>query len=172
MPFVSGFLRVRSRGRPDQGLPKPEHPVDPDWGIEVSPPEIDNELPPEPPPGLWPPLTPEHPWRPVDPGWGQGRPLPPVVGGGPARPPVQPGHPGQPLPGEPPEINGGPVLPGTIWPPLPPGVHGKYWALVAIGGMPGGTVYRYVVVDADARPPRPVDPDYGIEGPPPREPKR
>lgn len=166
MPYVRGFLKVGRRnrpGRPDIGLPEEERPVDPDYGIdEGEPPEIDGGLP-EPPPGLWPPLTPEHPWRPI-PGF------PDRPSTGPVRP--QPA-PGQPLPGEPPGAGHLPSIPpGTIWPPLPPGVHGKYWALVAIGGMPGGTVYRYVVVDADARPPKPVDPDYGIEGPPPATPKR
>jgi hypothetical protein len=53
-------------------------------------------------------------------------------------------------------------------------VTGKYWALVAIGGMPGGVVYRYVVVDAGLRPdqslPRPpARPDQGL--PPVAEPK-
>lgn len=167
MPRVKGFLRIIKRGRPgrpDIGLPEEGEDglVDPDYGIDEGG-EVDGGLP-EPPPGLWPPLTPDHPWRPI-PGLPE-RPGQPLPGGGPVRP-------GQPLPGEPPTVGGGPVLPpGTIWPPLPPGVHGHYWALVAIGGMPGGTVYRYVVVDADARPPRPVDPDYGLEGPPPREPKK
>lgn len=187
MPFVTGFLRVRRRHRPGG-------PVDPDYGIEegehpeISPPEEggggDEEIGggpvlPNPPPGIWPPLTPEHPWRPVDPGWGQGRPPtagqplprppggPPQVGGGPAQPP---GLPGQGLPGEPPVVGGGPALPpGMIWPPLPPGVSGHYLALVLIAGMPGGPKYRYVVVDAGLRPdqglpgrPRPPRPDQGL----------
>jgi hypothetical protein len=72
MPFVSGFLKVRKRspGHPDQGLPPGEGPVDPDYGIPEE--GVDNELP-EPPPGIWPPLTPEHPWIPVPPD----KPLPP-----------------------------------------------------------------------------------------------
>jgi hypothetical protein len=62
MPFVSGFLKVRKRspGHPDQGLPPGEGPVDPDYGIPEEGP--DNELPP-PPPGIWPPLTPDNPWE-------------------------------------------------------------------------------------------------------------
>lgn len=152
MPFVRGFLRVVKRGRPghpDIGLPDPEHPVDPDYGVDEGGEVGGGPIVPEPPPGVWPPLTPDHPWRPI-PG------VPDRPSTGPVRP--QPG-PGQPLPGEPPTVGGGPVLPpGTIWPPLPPGVSGKYWALVAIGGMPGGTVYRYVVVDADARPEHPIAP--------------
>lgn len=175
MPRVKGFLRIIKRGRPghpDIGLPD-EPDVDPDYGIDEGA-GIDNELPelPSPPPGIWPPLTPENPWRPIDPGYGLPGPRPPTVGGGPARPPVTPGHPGQPLP-ETPEVMPPMVMPpGAIWPPLPPGVHGKFLALVLIGGMGHGVKYRYVVVDADARPPRPVDPDYGLEGPPPREPKK
>jgi hypothetical protein len=158
MPFVSGYLRLRKRGRPDNSLPEGEGPVDPDYGVDVGGehPDID---PPEPPPGIWPPLTPEQPWRPIDPGYGVGG-RPPHVGGGPARPPVAPGRPDQGLPGE----EGGeagqlPTLPpGTIWPPLPPGVHGKYLALVLIAGTGAGMKYRYVVVDADARPSHPIAP--------------
>jgi hypothetical protein len=53
-------------------------------------------------------------------------------------------------------------------PPLPPGVSGTYWALVLIRG-PSGLQYRYVVVDADARPEHPIEePDE----PPPATPKR
>jgi len=128
MPFVAGFLRVRRRGHPDQGLPGGEGPVDP-----------------EPPVGIWPPLTPEHPWRPI-PGFPDRPSTGPV--------PPQPG-PGQPLPRPPGEIGQLPVFPpGAIWPPLPPGVHGKYLALVLVAGMPG-VKYRYVVIDADASFPKP-----------------
>ena len=98
MPFVRGFLRVVSRGRPGQPLP-PEEGGPPDWGIEegerpeVEPPE---EIP-DPPPGLWPPPTVGHPIQPVPPGgpeepgaiWpppgGVTKPLP--------KPPVAPGQP-------------------------------------------------------------------------------
>lgn len=178
MPFVMGYLRrARRPGRPDQGLPDIEGPVDPDYGIDEGmlpgwpeAPEVD---PPEPPPGIWPPLTPEHPWRPLP-----SLPDRPSQGLPPTRPPAQPGQPpmpGQPLPGEPPVVGGGPVLPpGAIWPPLPPDVHGKYLALVLIGGMPGGVKYRYVVIDADAKPPhRPGHrPDQGLPGEPAPEPHR
>lgn len=171
MPYVRGFLKLGRRnrpGRPDIGLPDVEGPVDPDYGIEEGG-DIDNELPelPSPPPGIWPPLTPENPWRPVDPGWGQGRPLPPVVGGGPARPPVTP---------ESPEVEPPITLPpGSIWPPLPPDVHGKFLALVLVGGMGHGVKYRYVVIDADAKPPhRPGRPEHPIApgGPDTLQPKR
>jgi hypothetical protein len=138
MPFVSGFLRLRKRGggHPDQGLPGVEGPVDPDYGVDEGvgiwpgPGYPDIGLP-TPPPGIWPPLTPEHPWVPAPEHPDQG--LPPSGGGE---------HPEHPI-----------VLPpGTIWPPLPPGVHGKYIALVLIGGGGQGAMYRYVVIDADARP--------------------
>ncbi len=173
MPFVSGFLRLRRRGHPDQGLPGEESPVDPDYGVDVGEPE--GELP-DPPPGIWPPLTPEQPWRPIDPGFGVGG-FPDRPSQGPVRPgiPVAPGQglpggapgaPDQGLPGAPPTAGHLPALPpGTIWPPLPPGVHGKYLALVLIGGGGKGAHYRYVVVDADQRPSHP------IERPPTAQPK-
>ena len=171
MPFVSGFLRIRKRGgRPDHELPGGEGPVDPDYGVDEGtgiwpdPGHPDIGLP-TPPPGIWPPLTPEHPWRPLPPGGGHpGHPLPPTGEGD-----ERPEHPIE-------------LPPGTIWPPLPPDVHGKYLALVLIGGGGHGAMYRYVVIDADAdidnelpgngggRPPRPGRPDQGL--PPTAQPKR
>jgi hypothetical protein len=182
MPFVSGFLKVRSGGHPDQGLPGGEGPVDPGYGVDAGEgPSHPIELP-DPPPGIWPPLTPEAPWRPIDPGYGVGG-RPPHVSTGPVRPgaperpstgPVPPGRPpaapdqglpGQPaapdqgLPAEPPTAGHLPALPpGTIWPPLPPGVTGHYLALMAIRGPGGQWQGRYVVVDADARPSHPIAP--------------
>jgi hypothetical protein len=140
MPFVSGFLRTRRRGRPDNELPGVEGPVDPDYGIDeggggsIWPGLPDIGLP-QPPPGIWPPLTPEHPWLPIAPGGGPSHPIAPGGGGGDERPT----HPIE-------------LPPGTIWPPLPPGVSGKYLALVLIGGGGKGAMYRYVVIDADQRP--------------------
>jgi hypothetical protein len=174
MPRVTGFLRVLRRGhRPGQGLPgEGEGPVDPDYGIEEGePPQIEPPDVPDPPSGIWPPLTPEHPWRPI-PSWPErpGHGLPPgapPAGGVGGRPPERPG------PGEPDEE----LPPGSIWPPLPPGVHGKFLALVLIGGGGRGLHYRYVVVDADARPEPPAGgiggrpPDRPGPGTPPREPK-
>jgi hypothetical protein len=148
-----GYLNIGRRTRPGGG------PVDPDYGVDEGDIDdgggegIDNELP-EPPPGIWPPLTPEQPWRPIP-----GR--PPHVGGGPARPPAAPD---QGLPGEP----GEDLPPGSVWPPLPPGVHGKFLALVLIGASGHGAHYRYVVVDADALPEEP--PAGGIGGRPPHRP--
>jgi hypothetical protein len=153
MPFVRGFLRIAKR-RPGGG-----GPVDPDYGIdEGEPPEYPegpDVEPPEPPPGIWPPLTPEHPWRPIPS-------LPERPSTGPVPPGRPPGAPDQGLPELP---------PGTVWPPLPPGVHGKFLALVLIGGGGHGVHYRYVVVDADSRPERPVRPDQGLPQPPTAQPK-
>ena len=52
MPFVSGFLHVRSDGHPDNELPEAGGPTDPGYGISSDRP--DQGLPP-PPPGIWPP---------------------------------------------------------------------------------------------------------------------
>src|SRR5262252_8618750 len=127
MPFVKGFLRIRRRGQPDIGLPDPEGEIDPDFGLEELPPGLGGgPIIPEPPPGIWPPLTPEMPWRPIDPSWGVGR--PPLPDGGlPERPgrPERPTDPGYGIEGpEEPET----LPPGTLWPPLPPGVSGKFLA--------------------------------------------
>ena len=67
MPFVSGFLRVRSGDgdHPDQGLPGAEGPVDPGYDIGIEHP--DQGLP-TPPPGIWPPPVPAHPIVPIPPG--------------------------------------------------------------------------------------------------------
>jgi|HubBroStandDraft_3_1064219.scaffolds.fasta_scaffold93656_1 hypothetical protein len=164
-----GYLNIGRRTRPGGG-----GPVDPDYGVdegdiggggdidEGSPPGIDNELP-SPPPGIWPPLTPEHPWRPL-PSWPE-RPSHPIAPGTPPAGGVGGRPPDRPQPGEPDEE----LPPGSIWPPLPPSVHGKFLALVLIAGTGHGAHYRYVVVDADARPEHPIAPGQPI---PPREPKR
>lgn len=183
-------------GRPDIGLPDGEDGED--GGGDGEDGELPEVLPPErpsipkPPSGIWPPMRPEDPWRPVPPeGWekpsfperpGQG--LPPQLPGAP--PGGLPQPPAGGIGGRPPERPGGgggggegggdeeagqlPVFPpGAIFPPLPPGVHGKYLALVLVGGMPG-VRYRYVVIDADARFPEglPEPPAGGIGRPPQR----
>jgi hypothetical protein len=120
------------------------HPGDPDYPSNALP-----ETPAYPTGGPVPPERPEHtprpprPWppifppRPTDPDWGVGGRkwwlLPILIGPGVPLPPVDGGSP---PPVDPP--------PGTIWPPLPPGVEGTTAALlVYIEGV--GT--RYVVVD-------------------------
>lgn len=183
MPFVYGFLRKARRhgwrpGHPDIGLPEEPDvdPPDPDGGggedgdLEVGGGPILPERPsiPRPPAGIWPPMRPDEPWRPVDPGWIGGIVRPPHVPGLPTppaggiggRPPERP----QPGPGDGGEAGQLPVFPpGAIWPPLPPDVHGKWLALVLIAGMPG-VRYRYVVIDADADMPRPGRPDNTLPG--------
>lgn len=77
--FVSGWLRMVSRpARPDQGLPGGEgRPVDPDFGIDEDGgiyPGLPGQPLPEPPPGIWPPPTPDVPIQPLPPG---GLPIPP-----------------------------------------------------------------------------------------------
>lgn len=167
--ITGGFLNVGRRKpghHPDQGLPGTEDQTDPDYGVDEGA-GIDNELP-DPPPGIWPPLTPEQPWRPIDPGFGTGG-RPPRPDQGLPRPGVG-GRPDQGLPGAGGEHPEHPIFqPGTIWPPLPPGVHGKYWALVLVKGSSGVT-YRYVVIDADARPEHPMEPPD--EEPPAPQPKK
>jgi hypothetical protein len=158
MPYVRGFLRLGRRGHPDIGLPDPEAPVDPGYGVdeggEVWPPPGAPDIGlPAPPPGIWPPLTPEHPWRPIPslperPSTGP-VPTPPGVA-----PPIAPGGPGTP---EHPIT----LPPGTIWPPLPPGVSGKFLVLVLIGGGGHGAHYRYAVIDAGLRPDQGLPPTAG-----------
>lgn len=176
MPRVKGFLRViRRRDRwgrpvdpdygidegefpdidepddeyPDQGLPgRPERPGHlPGWGRPPRPgrPEM-----PERPGHL--PGWGGRPSRPVDPGWGVDEgdhiwPLPPGAG--------LPPSPGQPLPPVDPP-------PGTIWPPLPPGIDitGKALLLAWIPGVGN----RWVVVTI------PEPPAGGIGGTPPQRP--
>jgi hypothetical protein len=148
MPFVSGFLRVKSGGGgnyPDNELPGMEGPVDPGYGIDLGA-GIDNSLP-EPPPGIWPPPS-------------FGRPIVPI---GPDNTlPVQPGtiwpSPGRPnrpdntLPGRPPHVGGGPMpggerpdntLPGQPARPDNTLPSGKFWIVAGIPGLG----WRYVCVD-------------------------
>lgn len=99
---------------------------------------------------------PARPSRPVDPGYG-------IEEGGDETAeqlpvwPLDPEHPDTglpPVPGQPLPPSDPP--PGTIWPPLPPGIpEGKAIVLVAISGVG----YRYVVVDIP-----PGSPDQGLPG--------
>jgi hypothetical protein len=147
MPFVQGFLRVRSGGHPDQGLPEGEGPVDPGYDIGIERP--DQGLPP-PPPGIWPPPVPAHPIVPIPPGgstpppgtiWpSPGHPAHPIAGN-PPRP--DQGLPTPPAPGQPPRPDQG--LPPTGMDPHPshPIATGTYWCLVYLPGFG----WKYVVVD-------------------------
>lgn len=169
MPFVSGFLRVREGGHPDQGLPGGGGPVDPDYGIdEGGRPTHPIELP-DPPPGIWPPPTVGHPIQPLPPTDGtppgtiwpspghpaHPLPRPPVSGGRPDQglpggPEVQPPQPGQPLPTP-------PGTPGHLPAPTPT----KFWV---VAGIPGYG-WRYVCVDPTLKP------DQGLPGGPGAQPK-
>jgi hypothetical protein len=169
MPFVSGFLRIRRGGHPDQGLPGGEGPVDPGYGIGIEHPDqglpgpqpgIDNELP-TPPPGIWPPLTPSHPIQPAPPGTPPGAIWPPV------------GHPSHPIApgGSPPAPDQG--LPaGSLRPDqgLP---SNKFWVVCGIPGVG----WRYICVDPSLKPTPPMAPggspgapDQGL--PPTAQPRR
>jgi len=143
-------------GRPDQGLPWPGRPVDPGWGVGSEYP--DQGLPGR-PPHVWP--RPPGGGLPVDPSWGVGAERP--SHGLPIHP-IGPGHPDNTLPPvegiEPPPVD---PPPGTVWPPLPPGVDvsGKAIVLAAIQGVG----YRYVVVEIGTHP------DQGLPSTPEAQPK-
>jgi len=172
MPFVSGFLRLRRKpGRPDIGLPDPEHPVDPDYGIEgpldpdwgidegagigggpVLPPPI---MWPKPPPGIWPP--PDKPVAPLPPHF----PMPPGSIWPPVHPPVDPGYG---IEGPPPEVGGGPA-PQPPRPGLPPSVGGgpvvpgeKFLVAIVTVGRGRSQVIGYTVVDTSLKPGLPLPP--------------
>lgn len=151
MPYVTGFLNVRESGSIDNSLPGSQPGIDNSLPGGL-PPMIDNALP-LPPPGVWPPLTPGNPIRPVRPD----NSLPSGGAGG--------GHPDHGLPG-----SGGqpdntlPLQPGVIWPPIP-GARDKYLVLVVIPGVG----WRYTVIDAslsadNTLPSHPTHPDQGLPG--------
>jgi hypothetical protein len=149
MPFVSGFLRIRDQGlpgsgeHPEHGLPDPETPVDPGWGI------------PEAPPGVFPPPVPSHPIVIAPPDTPPGQIWPPI------RPPYvwgQGPRPGHDLPTAPPVTPGTPPPRPTPQPPENGGEHPehglpqqKYWVIVGIPGYG----WRYVCIQPTPVPPRP-----------------
>ena len=143
----------------------PEGPVDPGFGGGIGGAHPGHDLPPgmppigstlpEPPPGVWPPLTPNAPIQPAHPI--AGVPVPPGmiwpppghVSGGPIYPG---GHPDQGLPSSPGHPSGQPVPPGQPAAPThpiqPPGASTKppsntFWV---VAGIPG-VGWRYVCVD-------------------------
>jgi hypothetical protein len=144
--FLARIVPVHLFGHPDQGLPEPEPPVDPGYGLEA-------------PVGIWPPdpAHPEHPivlpppviWPPHP----QPPPVvwPPVIDNTlPAPPPgiwPPPGAPDNslpPTPGQLPVFPDSPGEPGTVWPPLPVRPEpGNYLVICWIPGVG----YRWVVVD-------------------------
>jgi hypothetical protein len=112
-------------GRPDNSLPgyqpgggHPSHPIS-GGGVGPSHPIV---LPPL--PGVWPqPGTPSHPIV-----------IPPDVPGVPSHPIVLPGSPEHPIA----------LPPGSVWPPLPPTMTGKYAILIWVVGVGS----RWLIVDA------------------------
>ena len=137
MPHVSGFLHITRRGHPDNDLPAgPGGPIDPGFGVGGD--GIDNELPggvpplgvtlPEQPPGVWPPLTLNHPWFPLPPDSA----VPP---GAIWPPPGGPPHPWDPIPPD-----------ASTKPP-----EKKIWIVAGIPGIG----WRYICVDLSAKPPPP-----------------
>lgn len=141
-PVDPGFGGGISGERPDNSLPELGGPVDPDYGAGRPK-----------PPHVWPP---QYPPTPTDPEWGID------AGGSPSHPIILPGAPDNSLPGLPPVAGHLPAPnppPGTIWPPLPPGLPpGKVAILVFISGLG----HRYAIVEI----PPPV-----ISGPPTPSPK-
>jgi hypothetical protein len=181
-PIDPGFGNDGSE-YPDQGLPgAPGHPGNalpgapghPSQGLPWAPGRPDTG--PIDPAKPWPPLPwPPRPWPPVnwppdasDPDWGVDAGIAPsqpiYIPGGEidnSLPPVH-GHPST-----------GPVLPGTVWPPLPPTVPEGKAALLAWFYRLG---WRYVVVDVkppivDNSPPSGKPPVAGTPLPPTPSPK-
>ena len=133
MPYVSGFLRVREGGHPDNELPEHGGGIDPGYGINLGA-GIDNSLP-EPPPGIWPP--PSHS-RPIVPIIDNTLPVAPgTIWPSPGKPP----RPDNTLPGQPPRVDN--TLPS-----------GKFWVVCGIPGVG----WRYVCVDPSLTPGHPLPP--------------
>lgn len=125
--------RAISGLHPDQGLPWPERPVDPGYGVEGGNGDGEaGQLPSS--PGF--PERPAHPWIPPLPEW---PPLPPGI----ALPiPPTPSHPIAPLPPD--------VDPPTVWPPLKPefpDMSGKSIVLALLWVSRHEPVWGWVVVD-------------------------
>lgn len=151
----------------------PDEPVDPGYGIPL-PPVISHPI--ELPDTIWPsPGHPAHPivrppTYPVDPGWGlptrpdrwpiPPRPVDPQYGV--PECPLTPEHPIYLPPGDPPVLP-----PGSVWPPLPPGVTGQLLCFAWIVGVG----YRWIVIDTNLKPthpiaPPPLTPEHPIVLPP------
>jgi hypothetical protein len=135
-------------------------PVDPGFGGGIGSGHPDNSLPPgfppigstlpEPPPGVWPPLTPSAPIQPAHPI--AGVPVPPgTIWPSPGHPsqglPVGPGHPDQGLP----------VAPGHPDQGLP---SKTFWI---VAGIPG-VGWRYVAVDPSLTVGHPLPPTPAPKG--------
>jgi hypothetical protein len=138
-PVDPGFGVDEGGGfQPDHGF-NPDHPsnaLPPGWpGRPVHPIER--------PPQVWPPAWPPGP---TDPNWGIDEGSRPGVPEQPIYLPVGPDNSLPPVAGHLPAPN---PPPGTIWPPLPPGLPpGKLAILVFIIGLG----YRFVVVEIPVKP--------------------
>jgi len=155
LKVTGGALNVElSGGATDPGFGGGIGAGHPDNSLPPGMPPIGSTLP-EPPPGIWPPLTPSSPIQPAPPGTPPGSIWPPIWTGSPGHPahplpptpgrpdaglPVQPGHPDAGLPAQPGHPSGGPVPPQAG--AKPP--ESKVWYVVA--GIPG-VGWRYVAID-------------------------
>lgn len=151
--IIGGVLEaelIHEPGRPAHPIELPEGPVDPGFGLPL------------PPVTIW-PRPPHRPTYPVDPDYGI--PSPPTVWPNPPRP-VDPsyGVEGPPYGPDlpiylPPTVGGGPILPpGSVWPPLPPGVTGQLTCFVWIVGVG----YRWTTIDTSLKPTNPIAPPPNI----------
>jgi hypothetical protein len=140
MPFYFGHLREVS-GPVDPGFGQPGGPVDPGYGIGVGG-HPGHDLP-EPPPGIWPPLTASNPIAPVPPE-ASTKPPPGAIW----PPPGRPVHPDAGLPGG----SGGVVT--------PPIASATYWMIAYCPSLG----WRYVTVDPSL--------DVGYPLPPAAQPRR
>lgn len=155
---TGGTLNVEDAGGVFPGHDLPGTPVFPGHDLPSGGhPWVPGHLP-DPPPNIWPPLTPSHPIQPAPPGTPPGVIWPPIHG--PVDPgygrPVGPGHVGGgPMPGVPARPDQGLPTPPAGAPPhpdqgLPGGTHPDqglpsktYWVVVGIPGVG----WRYTTVD-------------------------
>lgn len=147
MPY--GFFVEVDPARPGHDLPS--GPVHPGHDLPPGMPPIGSTLP-EPPPGVWPPLTPSAPIQPAPPGTPPGVIWPPIgrpIDPGYGRPGVGAGHPDAGLPVAPGHPDAGlPPSPGhpDAGLPTPPSgtLPAKTWWVVV--GIPG-VGWRYAAID-------------------------
>jgi hypothetical protein len=138
-PVDPGFGRPGGGWDPtDPGFGnRPGGPTDPGYGRPGGGPGHPSGQPiPVPPPGIWPaPPGPDQGLPPLNPGApDQTLPIVPGI-------PIYPAHPIVPIGGDP--AHPIELPPGSVWPPLPPQITGKVYALVIVYGIG----YRWVVID-------------------------
>jgi hypothetical protein len=186
--IVGGYIEFE---RPGGGRPvdpswgvgegRPDHGFNPDYPSQGLPgrPEYPSQGPVRPPYPGRPGQGLPYPGRPVDPGYGHpeggapGQGLPDYPAHLPSpQPPLHPSLPIYPVPPGGGEAGQLPVLPGTIWPPLPPGTFPPGDGLVLCVVWIQGLGSRYAWIDPDATIPVPPGglpghPDQGLPGLPP-----